>query len=221
MSLWSSVFAVWFLSVVCSPVTGYPDGRVTSACDSMTPQHGHHPQSGALHKISVDRSVYSPGDRIRVTLSGSRFSGFLLQARDADHLDGDAVGSFSLIDEGISQLLQCGGVQDSAVSQTNKRRKEEVSVYWLAPHQGPLHIQFLATVVEKYAVYWVKIPGPVISQSGAPLLSSALQNAAPPPELPAKPLVASSLTEMLLEEVSALRGPEGTSEAPFYGKMTY
>ncbi|XP_069823842.1 putative ferric-chelate reductase 1 isoform X2 [Dendropsophus ebraccatus] len=190
MALLCPVLAVWFLALLQSPVSGYPDGRVTAACDSMIPQHGHHPQPRAVHNITVDRSVFSPGDRIKVTLSGSRFMGFLLQARDANHVDGGPVGFFSLIDGDVSQLLSCGGVQDSAVSQTNKRRKENLEVYWTAAGPSPLCVQLLVTVVEKYSVYWVKVPGPVVCQSSAPLISSKLQLA----PLPAAP-PASSLTQ--------------------------
>ncbi|XP_071985018.1 putative ferric-chelate reductase 1 isoform X2 [Engystomops pustulosus] len=163
---------IWLLACSSSLVTSYPDGRVTRACDDMTPLHKHHSQSAIKHNITVDKTVFNPGDQIKVTLSGSRFMGFFVQARDANDLDGNAVGSFSLIDDQVSQLLKCGSVQDSAVSQTNKRRKEQVEFYWIAPNDGPQHIQFLATVVEKYSVYWVKIPGPIISRSGAPLISN-------------------------------------------------
>ncbi|CAI9570896.1 unnamed protein product, partial [Staurois parvus] len=67
---------------------------------------------------------------------------------------GNAVGSFSLIDDAVSQLLTCGTVQDSAVSQTSKRKKSMVEVYWIAPSNAPQHVQFLVTVVAKYSIYW-------------------------------------------------------------------
>ncbi|XP_044157505.1 putative ferric-chelate reductase 1 [Bufo gargarizans] len=180
MALVSPLLVLWLLACSFSPVASYPDGRVSVACSSMMPKHGHHPRSEVLHNITVDKTVFNPGDRIKVTLSGSRFAGFFVQARNANNLDGDAVGSFSLIDDQVSQLLKCGRIQDSAVSQTNKRRKEQVDFYWIAPSDGPQHIQFLATVVEKYSIYWVKIPGPIISQSGVPPVSSKPQTAALP-----------------------------------------
>lgn len=43
-----------------------------------------------------------------VHLSGPEFEGFFIQARDADHLDSPAVGSFVLADRRLSQLLTCG-----------------------------------------------------------------------------------------------------------------
>ncbi|XP_073427484.1 putative ferric-chelate reductase 1 [Dendrobates tinctorius] len=194
MALVVPVFVIWLLACSFPPATSYPDGQVTVACSSMEPRHKHSPQPGVIHNITVDKTVFSPGDQIKVTLSGDRFSGFLIQARNANNLDGDAVGSFSLIDSQVSQLLKCGSLPGSAVSQTNKRRKEQVEFYWIAPSAGPQHIQFLATVVEKYAIYWVKIPGPIISQSGFLLVSSKPQNVVPSVVPPAVPS-ASLLTE--------------------------
>ncbi|XP_075689277.1 putative ferric-chelate reductase 1 [Rhinoderma darwinii] len=174
------VFVIWLLACFISPVTGYPGGDVTVACSSMRPQHKHNPQSQVIHNITVDKTMFNPGDQIKVTLSGPRFTGFFIQARNANNLDSDAVGSFSLTDDQVSQVLKCGGVQDSAVSQTNKRRKEQVAFYWIAPSDSPQHIQFLATVVEKYSIYWVKIPGPIISQSSVPFISNKPQTVALP-----------------------------------------
>uniref|UniRef100_A0A8C5R2B4 Ferric chelate reductase 1 n=1 Tax=Leptobrachium leishanense TaxID=445787 RepID=A0A8C5R2B4_9ANUR len=170
-----TVVLLYLFSCTTIQIHGYPDGMVTGACDSMRPQHGHEPQAKPEHTITVDKSLFSPGDRIKVTLSGPRFTGFFVQARDTAHLDGDAVGSFSLIDDQISQLLTCGNVKDSAVSHTNKQRKESVEFYWIAPSSGSLqHVQLLVTVVEKYKIYWVKIKGPVLSQANAPPLTSSL-----------------------------------------------
>ncbi|KAM9324758.1 putative ferric-chelate reductase 1 [Gastrophryne carolinensis] len=161
----AGALVLWLLAYCSAPANGYPNGKVTAACNSMIPQHKKAPQTEIIHNITVDKTAFKPGDRIKVTLSGPRFDGFFIQARDADQLDSSAVGSFSLINEEISQLLTCGGVQHSAVSQTNKRRKELVEVYWIAPSNAPKRLRFLVTVVEKYAIYWVKIPGPVVSRA--------------------------------------------------------
>ncbi|XP_023801213.1 putative ferric-chelate reductase 1, partial [Cyanistes caeruleus] len=97
-------------------------------------------------------------------LSGPDFEGFFIQARDAEHLDSPAVGSFVLADRRCSQLLTCGRTKNSAVSHTSKAKKKDIKVYWVAPGDAPKHVQFLATVVKKYRIFWVKIPGPIVSQ---------------------------------------------------------
>ncbi|MEE6495769.1 hypothetical protein FKM82_002145 [Ascaphus truei] len=164
----AAAFVICLISCSLAPVAGYGNGKVSRACSSMEPEHRHDPQSDPNHNITVDKTVFKPGDRIKVTLHGPRFDGFFVQARDLENLEGNAVGSFSLIDDEISQLLTCGRVQNSAVSHTSKSRKTQVEFDWVAPSNSPQHVQFLATVVEKYKIYWVKIPGPIISQANAP-----------------------------------------------------
>ncbi|XP_038601516.1 ferric-chelate reductase 1 [Tachyglossus aculeatus] len=168
MSIPGFALSVSILLLLTSPVDSYPNGKVTESCQSMTPEHGHSPQSDPVHKLTVDRTTFNPGGQIKVTLSGPPFRGFLLEARDAEKLDGPAVGSFSLIDRHESQLLSCDKVQDSAVSHTSGSKKAQIQAYWNAPSSAPNHIQFLVSVVEKYKIYWVKIPSPVISQPNAP-----------------------------------------------------
>ncbi|XP_048207983.1 ferric-chelate reductase 1 isoform X2 [Perognathus longimembris pacificus] len=152
------------LLLLISSVANYPNGKVAQSCDGMIPQHGHSPQSEPIHRLTVNDRTFRPGDRIEVTLSGPPFRGFLLEARDAEHLSGLPIGSFTVIDSQMSQLLTCGGVQGSAVSHRSSSKKTEIKAYWNAPSSAPNHVQFLVTVVEKYKTYWVKIPSDVISQ---------------------------------------------------------
>ncbi|MBZ3885591.1 Ferric-chelate reductase 1 [Sciurus carolinensis] len=102
-----------------------------------------------------------------MTLSGPQFKGFLLEARNAEDLNGFPVGSFTLTDSQVSQLLTCEDIQGSAVSHTSSSKKTEIKVYWNAPSSAPNHIQFLVTVVVKYKTYWVKVPSQIISQPNA------------------------------------------------------
>lgn len=55
---------------------------------------------------------------LSVTLSGPPFRGFLLEARNAEDLSGPPIGSFTLIDSQVSQLLTCEDVQVCVVSET-------------------------------------------------------------------------------------------------------
>ncbi|XP_006169082.1 ferric-chelate reductase 1 [Tupaia chinensis] len=156
------------LLLYTSPVANYPNGKVAQSCHGMVPEHGHSPQSYPVHRLAVSRMTFRPGDQIKVTLSGRPFKGFLLEARDAEDVSGPPVGSFTWNGSQEIQLLNCKDVEGSAVSHTNPSKKTEIEVYWNAPSSASNHIQFLVTVVEKYKIYWVKIPGPVISQPDAP-----------------------------------------------------
>ncbi|XP_072254258.1 putative ferric-chelate reductase 1 [Pyxicephalus adspersus] len=183
-----AVLVLSLLTYTTAPVNGYPNGKVTRVCGSMVPLHDHSPQTEIIHTITVDKTTFKPGDQIKVSLSGPKFTGFFIQARDANNLESNPIGSFSLIDVEISQLLTCGTVQDSAVSHTNKRKKSLVEVYWIAPSNAPQHVQFLVTIVAKYSVYWVKIPGPVVSQTTPPP-GIQIPNTAALPMVPAKSIL--------------------------------
>ncbi|XP_006882499.1 PREDICTED: ferric-chelate reductase 1 [Elephantulus edwardii] len=154
---------VFLLLLHVGSVANYPDGNVAMSCGGMTPEHGHVPQTHPVHRISVNQKTFKPGDQIKVTLSGPPFRGFLLEARDAENLNDPLVGTFTLIDAELSQVLTCEDTQGSAVTHRNPSKKNEIEVFWNAPSNSPDHIQFLATVVEKYKTFWVKLPGPVIS----------------------------------------------------------
>ncbi|NXP60445.1 FRRS1 reductase, partial [Chloropsis cyanopogon] len=164
MELPGFAVAVWMFVCLYASVVGYPNGKVREACTSMVPCHGSSPQLSPEHTITVNGTEFKPGDNIEVHLSGPDFEGFFIQARDAEHLDSPAVGSFVLADRRRSQLLTCGRTKNSAVSHTNKVKKKDIKVYWIAPGDAPKHVQFLATVVKKYRIFWVKIPGPIVSQ---------------------------------------------------------
>nr|XP_056701073.1 ferric-chelate reductase 1 [Euleptes europaea] len=156
---------VWLLAYLSGPSAGYPNGKVQDACNSMIPLHGSSSQPFPKHIIEVNVTQFKPGDHVKVSLSGPAFEGFFLQARSAKNLKGPAIGSFVLADRRISQLLTCGHVRNSAVSHTSKSKKTHIDAYWIAPRDAPETVQFLVTVVEKLRTFWVKIPGPVISQS--------------------------------------------------------
>ncbi|KAJ3611141.1 hypothetical protein NHX12_021157 [Muraenolepis orangiensis] len=95
----------------------------------------------------------------------SSFRGFLLEARDAAD-PRTALGSFSLLQPDGSQLLNCGGTQGSGVSHRNGSKKARVQAVWECPLNPPQRVQFFATVVQKYKLFWVQIPGPVVSGCG-------------------------------------------------------
>ncbi|XP_027005373.2 putative ferric-chelate reductase 1 isoform X1 [Tachysurus fulvidraco] len=185
--------ALLFLFAVCiKSVTSYSNGKVKEACQDMMPGHHHHSPSptSSPYTITVDKSIFRPGDQIKVTLSllssenSLHFEGFLIEARDAAKLDGGSVGTFTLVDSSISQLLSCHHREGSAVSHTNDHHKTEVQVIWTAPQDAPSSVQFLASVVQKYELFWVKIPSPVLSRNGAPPTSLSPQATSSSVQLP-------------------------------------
>ncbi|XP_035474628.2 putative ferric-chelate reductase 1 isoform X1 [Scophthalmus maximus] len=190
------------------PVDGYSNGKVAVACGDMVPRHGYDPSPDPPpYSISVDRSTFSPGDKITVSLRGvTSFKGFLIEARDAEKLDSPAVGLFLLTEPHQSQLLQCGDTPGSGVSHRSSAKKTEVQVAWESPENPPPRVQFLATVVHKYKVYWARVPGPVVSLRGA---TAAPSTAAPAPTTGPAPLSTPFSAVGCGRSKSCLRDPAG------------
>uniref|UniRef100_A0A8C2D5Q8 Ferric-chelate reductase 1a n=1 Tax=Cyprinus carpio TaxID=7962 RepID=A0A8C2D5Q8_CYPCA len=165
--MWNLQTALAILGTLClTSISGYKNGKVEKSCESMMPEHHSQPNTTASpYTLTVNARKFSPGDNIRVALSGSEhFEGFLIQARDATNPDGPAIGSFTLVDPEISQRLTCNSIEGSAVSHTSNAKKTEIQVIWKAPSNAPPTVQFLATVLAHYKIFWLKLPGPVISQ---------------------------------------------------------
>lgn len=58
-------FTIWLLACVSGPADGYPNGKVTEACSSMMPLHGHYPQLTPKHIITASETEFRPGDHIK------------------------------------------------------------------------------------------------------------------------------------------------------------
>ncbi|KAM9487957.1 putative ferric-chelate reductase 1 [Clarias gariepinus] len=201
---------VLFLFILCvRTVLSYSNGKVQKACQKMIPGHQHQPSpENPPYTITMDKSIFSPGDHIKVTLSANNtayFEGFLIEARNAAALESGSVGTFTLLDSSISQLLTCDHREGSAVSHTSDKHKKEVQVMWTAPQDSPPSIQFLITVLQKYDLFWVKIPSSVVSQKGAPPLPSLSPQTTTAPT----PLPHPFTSEGCGTTKTCLRDPEG------------
>ncbi|XP_069795148.1 ferric-chelate reductase 1-like [Narcine bancroftii] len=202
------------LYIFVEHIDGFGNGQVTVACDSMMAKHGSIPQkSPGPAIITVDKTLINADDQIKVTLtvrqSGTSFQGFFIQARDAGDLNVGPLGTFTVIDDKNSQLLSCGGLQDSAVSHRSSSGKHTIEVLWNPPIQKPDHIQFLATVVQKFNIYWVKLRSPIVSRVNAPPLTNEAATQ-PPPILPTSSQLAKSFNATDCgDKKFCLRNPTG------------
>ncbi|XP_076146840.1 putative ferric-chelate reductase 1 isoform X2 [Alosa pseudoharengus] len=152
------------LLLACARVNGYSSGLVTESCDDMTPRHqGSSPSSSPPpFTITIDRSDYSEGDEITVSLRAysTPFQGFLLQAREVG--GSSPVGAFSLFGA-ENRLLDCGGLSSSSVSHSSSDHKNSVQSKWKTPQSGQLKdIEFSVTFVQNFHDYWVGIKSPVV-----------------------------------------------------------
>ncbi|KAL2085652.1 hypothetical protein ACEWY4_018972 [Coilia grayii] len=163
-----SSLLIIILACASAPVHCYSSGLVMASCEDLTPNHTGSSSSSSPppFTISTDRTEYSGGDNITVTLQADSepFQGFLVQAREVGR--SHPVGSFSLLGA-ESRLLECVGLPDSAVSQLSGENKHIVRTQWMAPQSGQLKdIQFSVTFVQNYAKYWVGVKSHLVVYNG-------------------------------------------------------
>ncbi|XP_063062356.1 putative ferric-chelate reductase 1 [Engraulis encrasicolus] len=163
------------LTCASAPVQGFSSGLVMASCGDLTPQHSGIAASSSPPPfiIYTDRTEYSEGDEIIVTLqaNSTQFQGFLMQAREVG--GSQPVGSFSLMGND-SRLLECNGQSDSAVSQVSGESKQTVQNKWTAPQSGQLKdIEFRVTFVQNYPNFWVGVKSPVVVYNSTSTTSPA------------------------------------------------
>ncbi|KAK2901112.1 hypothetical protein Q8A67_009227 [Cirrhinus molitorella] len=136
-------------------VTAFSNGVVTQACSSMTPSHRSNAPSMLVppYTVTTDVSNYTEGQMITVTLqaNATAFRGFLLQARNQN----GPVGTFTVMGND-SQLLTCT-TEGSTVSHTSSVNKSTIVAQWKAPNTNNADIQFRATFVQNFSLYWVGV----------------------------------------------------------------
>ncbi|XP_075792719.1 putative ferric-chelate reductase 1 [Pelodiscus sinensis] len=158
-----------FCAVFSPIVLGFPSGNISPACDSMLPVHDNSVSqtTSAPYKISISNTSFDPGNKITVTLQtidNSSFEGFLLQARAVR--GNSIVGTFQIIDPNTQGLL-CNQLENSSVSHTSSSRKQYVTAVWVAP-SGTGNVQFRATVVQHFKVFWTDVRSQTLLSSSSP-----------------------------------------------------
>lgn len=60
--------ALAVLAALCLTVSGYKNGKVEKACESMLPEHHNHPNTTTSpYTLTASVSQFSPGDQIKGT----------------------------------------------------------------------------------------------------------------------------------------------------------
>ena len=133
------------ISLNCDFSDQFPHGSPPSRCTNMEPMH-----SGAItqespspYKLVVSEKVIGNGQQLKVEIRsdepGRTFAGFLLQARTVTEpfvVDGLFVGG-----EEPFNYLNCS-VPRSAVTNSNRERRESISFDWTAPREYTGKIRF-------------------------------------------------------------------------------
>ncbi|XP_041447468.1 putative ferric-chelate reductase 1 [Xenopus laevis] len=159
-------YKVFGLLIFCliNSVQPFGNGKISLACDTMTPSHKTYTTQVSMppYRVSASSYSFSPGDKITVTLlanPNTTFEGFFLQARAVS--GNNLVGSFRVLNSD-SQILDCGGVMGMAVSHIDTTKKYNITALWTAPHlSGAIH--FRATFVQNFRTFWVGVESPLLS----------------------------------------------------------
>ncbi|CAF0863696.1 unnamed protein product, partial [Didymodactylos carnosus] len=112
-----------------------PGGAPSSACDSMTPEHGV-PSTTCTNSyiIEPEHSSYDPSDSILVTVRGKsssdRFQGILMMARD---LENNVIGTWDVTNTAV-KTVTCG--KGGGITHTSSDDKVSISAIWHSPNSS-------------------------------------------------------------------------------------
>ncbi|XP_076673270.1 putative ferric-chelate reductase 1 [Andrena cerasifolii] len=131
----------------------FPDGAPVDTC--VKPNRANEPNHGQARSQPLDSSPYTftgssshygPGSQITVSISGSTFKGFFLQARDPD--TNSWIGSWAQT-ENTNTHPEC-----SAVTHADPHVKQHATLIWNAPPNARGRVYFTGTILKEYAMYW-------------------------------------------------------------------
>ncbi|XP_058951957.2 ferric-chelate reductase 1-like [Pocillopora verrucosa] len=151
-----------------STVLGFSKGPPLSTCESKFPHHKHAPAQQGLppYNINVSTLLYSPGDNLTVTISGSQpFTGFILNAQGTKGSIPWPVGTFTQIPNYTAYFYCSGGNPKNTVGHNNPKPAKNLNSLqftWMAPEKSAGNISFIATIVQNYSTFWEKVTSPVV-----------------------------------------------------------
>eukprot|EP00057_Strongylocentrotus_purpuratus_P005096 XP_003730204.1 PREDICTED: fibropellin-1 isoform X1 [Strongylocentrotus purpuratus] len=147
--------------------SGAPVSSNPEICSSMLPGHYIPPSiSPSPYTMTADVSTFSASQQITVsitTASGSPgFKGILLQMRQVDN-DG-IVGTWNVAASDTNfQAGSCDGASNNVVTHRNSAVKDVTNEFvWTAPATKISDVKVVATFVQRYQTFWVKVQGPTI-----------------------------------------------------------
>ncbi|XP_014245063.1 putative ferric-chelate reductase 1 homolog [Cimex lectularius] len=155
-------FTILFLAELCF-VSSYKSGAPVSMCASMTPSHaGVTPQkTSSPYKLVVSKTE---DETYIVDIQGSRFAGFLIQARKNISVP-ESVGTFTTYPDYV-KTLNCNGI-NNAITHTHNKLKDGVEAEWEAPEDFAGQVTFIGTVVANYTTFWTNVLSSPIEVEGS------------------------------------------------------
>jgi hypothetical protein len=100
------------------------------------------------------------------------FKGLLLQARLVN--TNTPVGQFQGLPDGLKPLT-CGTANNS-VTHSSSDDKDTVVVQWVVPSDFTADVEFVATIVHSFDVFWTQVKSPVLSAVPNPCVPNPCLN---------------------------------------------
>jgi len=99
-------------------IESYPSGAPSSTCSDMAPKHhgAAAQQSSSPFVVTPEKHSVAPGSKLKLMMAsttGTRFKGFLLQARKPEGSDA-AIGQFTALPNLTKAFTCAGGYQVSS-----------------------------------------------------------------------------------------------------------
>ncbi|KAI0209373.1 hypothetical protein LSAT2_005935 [Lamellibrachia satsuma] len=162
-----SEYVRWFLLLGFLPAaTGFRFGDPTNVCVSMIPRHVHtgnvtHWDCPYKLELLDDATTYTPGQTLKVCVTGSPFQGILLQARAVGGIR--PVGTFDDNIPSNTKLIKCTSDSDSVTHSNTVVKADPTCFIWKAPDEEQGDLKFVATIVQDHNIFFVHVTSDVIS----------------------------------------------------------
>ncbi|XP_060081001.1 putative ferric-chelate reductase 1 homolog [Ylistrum balloti] len=197
---------VVLLSAKVGMVWSYSMGAPSTTCSTMFPVHSGSPAQTTQppYFFQLSKTTFTPGETLSVNLVGNGviLRGYQIQARDGN---GNVVGQFT--SAAGARTITCG-LENGALTHSNARNKQGVSFTWQAPTPAVGGIQFIATVVQTYNVFWLNVNSPQITAVTVP------------PTLPPQPPTTMVVTVPSTRKPPVTLPPETTTSAAMTEEIT-
>ncbi|XP_050397113.1 putative ferric-chelate reductase 1 [Patella vulgata] len=142
--------------------TCYPNGAPASTCLTLYPHHQStvHQTSATPFTFAVDKTTYQPSDELTITIGSTNnkeFKGIEIKVHRVDGNQEVPEGQFTEFDEIKLKTNDCFGGQKNLITHNNSDAVTSLTIKWRAPGQNIGAIQFTATIVESFSVFWFNV----------------------------------------------------------------
>ncbi|XP_055955451.1 putative ferric-chelate reductase 1 [Patella vulgata] len=150
------------LAVYLNKGTCYMTGAPFGTCLTMYPHHGSavHQTTDTPFTITVDKATYLPDDELTVVIGSANdttFKGLELKVHRLIGNQEVLEGQFTQFNTTKLQTQNCFGGDKNLITHTNNNTVTSLTIKWRAPSENIGDIQFTATVVESFSVFWFNV----------------------------------------------------------------